>query len=167
MPRKSVEINPVLAERIRERRKGRGLTQKRLAELVGANEQTIRAYERGRTGASHTMVMAIASVLECPVSYLYGESDDLNTPHEDFSMEIPARDDVTITLQREDAENLLRLLGKLNFYRIGAALSDNPALQECDVTQTTKSVARAYKAFDDVVGLKWQAVKDEKEEETK
>lgn len=76
-------------------------------------------------------------------------------------------DMVTITLQREDAENLLRLLGYLNYYRVGAALSDNPATREGDVVLTTKSVNRAYKAFDDVVGLKWQAVKDEKEEETK
>ena len=53
-------------------------------------------------------------------------------------------ENVTLELPREDAENLLRLLGNTNYYRVGAALSGAADLPEEDVRRVTNTVNHVY-----------------------
>lgn len=56
-----------IAQRIKNRRKELGLTQKRLGELCGMPDSAIRKYESGRiTPKLHTL-KRIANALEVPI----------------------------------------------------------------------------------------------------
>lgn len=68
--------------RIREARKRRGLTMKKLGELVGASEASISQYETGKHEPDNETIVKIADALCVTVDYLLGrddipESDDL------------------------------------------------------------------------------------------
>ncbi len=64
------EIDHDTAARIKARRKEQGITQERLAELLGRCEQTIRLYENGRLGVPPTMLEAMAVELDTTAEYL-------------------------------------------------------------------------------------------------
>ncbi|GAA3707401.1 hypothetical protein GCM10022377_21450 [Zhihengliuella alba] len=49
-----------IGDRIRRARKGYGLTQRDLAELIGASERTVREVERGTGGQALRIVVAAA-----------------------------------------------------------------------------------------------------------
>lgn len=51
-------------ELIREQRRFKGLTQKRLAEAIGASEPSIRLYELGKRTPSEDILAKIAKALE-------------------------------------------------------------------------------------------------------
>lgn len=71
---KDVEPHPVdrhVGERLRLRRALMGMSQERLAELVGVTFQQIQKYERGvnRIGASR--LFEIAKILDVPVTWFF------------------------------------------------------------------------------------------------
>jgi len=49
----------------------KGLTQIQLAELIGATNQTISEYERGRVKPSYDNMVKISKALETPVQELF------------------------------------------------------------------------------------------------
>lgn len=51
---------------------------------------------------------------------------------------------LTLELSREDAENLYRLLDKMNYFRVGAAIVDDNHISEDDVQRVLQSVVRVY-----------------------
>lgn len=63
MPRRT-HPEPTIAERLRDARKGAGVTQARLADLVGATQQWIYQVETGRRPASLETVRSIALALD-------------------------------------------------------------------------------------------------------
>lgn len=75
MAKKKIPINPVVSEMIRICRKVNKLTQAELAEKVGVTDQTIRKYESGRYGIPKSMISCLADKLDCPVEFLYGETN--------------------------------------------------------------------------------------------
>ncbi|WP_309081549.1 helix-turn-helix domain-containing protein [Zhihengliuella sp.] len=52
-----------IGDRIRHARKGYGLTQRDLAELIGASERTVREIERGTGGQALRIVVAAANAV--------------------------------------------------------------------------------------------------------
>jgi transcriptional regulator with XRE-family HTH domain len=52
-----------LGERIRERRKGRDISQERLAELADIHENHVRRIERGEANPSFLVLLRIARAL--------------------------------------------------------------------------------------------------------
>lgn len=60
-----------IGERIREERKKQGLTQKRLGELCGIAEPTIRKYELGKLNPKYQTLQKIAGALNISISAFF------------------------------------------------------------------------------------------------
>ena len=64
-------------ENLREARKEAGLTQKRLAELLGISQQSYSDYENNRTFPDESTLIKLANALNVSVDYLLGRTDEL------------------------------------------------------------------------------------------
>ena len=67
-----------LGARIRQRRKGLGISQTGLADAIGLTFQQIQKYERGFNRVSFSRLVDIAHALDCRVVELIGDLDDAN-----------------------------------------------------------------------------------------
>ena len=63
-----------IGERIREERKKQGLTQKRLGELCGIAEPTIRKYELGKLNPKYQTLQKIAGALNISISAFFPDA---------------------------------------------------------------------------------------------
>lgn len=61
--------------RLRELRKLRGLTQKELAEAIGASERGIQNYEISSRKPTYDVLLALANYFDVSVDYLMGRTD--------------------------------------------------------------------------------------------
>ncbi|ACA81917.1 helix-turn-helix domain-containing protein [Leuconostoc citreum] len=72
----------ITADRIKELRKQKQLTQQGLADKIEASRDTITKYENGRRIPKLAMISLIADVLDTTVDYLQGKTDNaLKTSH--------------------------------------------------------------------------------------
>ncbi|GDZ83603.1 hypothetical protein LCIT_08450 [Leuconostoc citreum] len=72
----------ITADRIKELRKQKQLTQQGLADKIEASRDTITKYENGRRIPTLAMISLIADVLDTTVDYLQGKTDNaLKTAH--------------------------------------------------------------------------------------
>lgn len=71
----------MFGERLKKAREMRSLRQKDLALMVNVSQQTIAAYEVGRTTPTPDLIGMFASVLHVPVSWLL-EAEETYTPEE-------------------------------------------------------------------------------------
>ncbi|MBZ5995258.1 helix-turn-helix transcriptional regulator [Leuconostoc gelidum subsp. gasicomitatum] len=72
----------VTAERIKEQRKIKKLTQTALAELVNSSRSSIAQIETDKYNVSFAMLSLIADALDTTVDYLQGKTDNaLKTAH--------------------------------------------------------------------------------------
>lgn len=69
-----------IGERIRQKRKEKGLTQIELAVAVKVSSQVISNWERGYTDPSHDDVARLADVLNCSTEFLHGRDIKKNLP---------------------------------------------------------------------------------------
>ncbi|MEV7358226.1 helix-turn-helix transcriptional regulator [Kitasatospora sp. NPDC091276] len=60
-----------VGERIRHLRRARGMSQERLAELIGRDRQSIRHYEHGMTSVGLDDLAAIARAFDVPTWRLF------------------------------------------------------------------------------------------------
>ncbi|MFC4077113.1 helix-turn-helix domain-containing protein [Salinithrix halophila] len=65
----------MLSERLRSARKGKRMSQKRLAEQCNTTTGTISNYENGYSTPSNDMLTRLADVLDVSVDYLLGRTD--------------------------------------------------------------------------------------------
>jgi len=65
-----------IGEKIRIVREEKKMTQKKIGELAGIDESTIRKYESGRLNPKLVTIQKIAAALDCSVDYLLGNIDD-------------------------------------------------------------------------------------------
>ncbi|WP_312693928.1 helix-turn-helix domain-containing protein [Leuconostoc pseudomesenteroides] len=71
----------ITANRIKELRKQKKLTQSELAEKINASRMAIANYETDRNNPSYAMLSLIADALDTTVEYLQGKTDNpLKTP---------------------------------------------------------------------------------------
>ena len=66
-------MNEIIAQRVREARKERGLTQQDLADHLGRTAAAISDLERGKVQVSAGDLYKIAVFLNKPIEYFYGE----------------------------------------------------------------------------------------------
>ncbi len=71
MPETPHPIDVHVGRRLRLRRSLMGLSQEKLAELVGVTFQQIQKYERGTNRIGSSRLYRLAQVLQVPVSYFF------------------------------------------------------------------------------------------------
>src|SRR5271169_4277288 len=85
-------IDDHVGARIRERRVMLGLTQQKLAEMIGVTYQQAHKYERGVNRVSAGRLYEIARILNAPIAYFYegiGDDKPLTVPtHQRMLLEI-------------------------------------------------------------------------------
>ena len=72
------------ANRIRELRVRKGLTQQQLAEKLNLTASSLGHYENGRRVVDYILAKRIAEVLETDDEYLMGLTDEEQKPQDDF-----------------------------------------------------------------------------------
>lgn len=72
-----------IGEKVRLLRKHAGMTQERLAELVGVSFQQIQKYENGSTKLNTDKLQQVASALKVPASAFFGEDTYEKSPLSD------------------------------------------------------------------------------------
>lgn len=81
-----------VANRVRERREGRSLSQIALAERTGLTRQSIGAIEAGRATPSVDVALRIATALDCLVEDLFGEARQADAiAAESYETPVPGR----------------------------------------------------------------------------
>ncbi len=70
-------IDQRVAMRIRERRRRLGITQQRLAAMIGVAFQQAHKYERGLSRVSAGRLYHIATVLDAPIAYFFSAGEDV------------------------------------------------------------------------------------------
>lgn len=66
----------ITADRIKELRKQKKLTQQGLADLIESSRDTIANYENDRNKSTFAMLSLIADALDTSVDYLQGKTDN-------------------------------------------------------------------------------------------
>lgn len=75
--RQKKEIDPKIGERVRTAREVAGLTQERLADMVGVSVQYLSDFERGVVGTSLNTLIRLCEVLLVSSDYLlFGRQED-------------------------------------------------------------------------------------------
>lgn len=69
----------MLAERIRELRQKKNLTQKDIADKLIISHQTVGSWERGRTEPSSDALKELATIFDVSIDYLLGNESSLDT----------------------------------------------------------------------------------------
>ena len=69
---------PSFADRLKELRKSKGITQKQTAESVGMSERNYIDLEQGKFKPSHDNLLKLADFFDISLDYLTGRSDNPN-----------------------------------------------------------------------------------------
>lgn len=77
----------ILSERIKEKRKERGFTQKDLAEKLYISIDTIKSWESGRRRPDYTNMRLLCMVLRTSEEYLCGGKDYINEWLNNYDLE--------------------------------------------------------------------------------
>jgi transcriptional regulator with XRE-family HTH domain len=72
-----------IGEKVRLLRKHAGLTQEKLAELVGVSFQQIQKYENGSTKLNTDKLQQVANALKVPASVFFGDDTYEKSPLSD------------------------------------------------------------------------------------
>lgn len=77
---KNTDKRKLIGKRIEERRKQLSFSQGYLADQLGVNQSTITRYEKGTADNEKLLVLnALSSILHVSVSWLIGETDDMES----------------------------------------------------------------------------------------
>lgn len=94
-------------ERIRELRRKKELSMKRLGELIGVAESTIHHYEKGKRQPDYETLKKIADVFNVSVDYLLGREENELKPSQPNSKWIPVLGKVAAGIPIEAIEDIL------------------------------------------------------------
>lgn len=115
-------------DRLRKARKDKGLTQKQLADLIGAKHNSISDWENNKNRPDPDTIEYICSALEIPVSRLFSESVQNKKSPE--LTEVSPRDD-------KNKQELLQIYdglnadGQTNMMTYAQFLSEQPQYKKC------------------------------------
>ncbi|MDN2450218.1 helix-turn-helix domain-containing protein [Leuconostoc sp. UCMA20149] len=99
----------ITANRIKELRKQKKLTQSELAEKINASRMAIANYETDRNNPSYAMLSLIADALDTTVEYLQGKTD---RPTKTIDSKVNTRDDSKKHVELSDDELIMSFEGK-------------------------------------------------------
>lgn len=128
-PRSLSAVDRHLGERLRARRTAIGMSQERLAQLVGAASQQVQKYERGENRIPASRLSVIAAALQTDALFFYcGLVSSSPSPTEEAS-DVP----------------LLRALATREGRELAALLlaTENPRLRE-SIAALVRAVAASY-----------------------
>lgn len=94
--------------RVRQRRRGLGMTQDALAEFLGLTFQQVQKYERGANRISASKLQTIASALNVPVAFFFEGLPGQPASPEPQTAADPANDFFALP----DAQDFLEVLPK-------------------------------------------------------
>ena len=77
----------MFGERLKELRTEKNLTQKQLADKLVISKNSICEYEKGRSEPSIETLIKIADILDCPIDFLVGRTNEFDAVKYDFSFE--------------------------------------------------------------------------------
>lgn len=115
----------VFAQRLTETRKKAGLSQSRLAELVGLSRQTFVRWEGGDTSPDIDDVKEVAIALNTSVAYLIGETNDPAPANVYFNEKIEPTDNLRLKITRDDKEYTEAELAEKPVSRVANGLKSN------------------------------------------
>lgn len=99
----------VTAERIKEQRKLKKLTQTELAELVNSSRSSIAQIETDKYNVSFAMLSLIADALDTTVEYLQGKTD---SPTKTIDSNVNTGDENKKHVELSDDELIMSFEGK-------------------------------------------------------
>lgn len=70
------DLDVLIGAKIRAARIAKGMSQEKLGEHIGLTFQQIQKYERGKNRISAGRLDQMAQVLDCPLLWLFGKTDD-------------------------------------------------------------------------------------------
>lgn len=73
--RSPTNLDAIIGERIKQGRLLRGLSQEDLAERLGVTFQQLQKYEKSTNRVAASRLYAIATALELPLAYFFGDMD--------------------------------------------------------------------------------------------
>lgn len=114
-----------IGERIKAARKSAGLTQKALAEKIGAATGTIQQYELGKRQPRIERLQAIAAALNVDPYSLYSFDQASDTISDEINEGIQYKTQITEIMEKVTVEGLR--IGK----EIFEAIAGNPKYQMC------------------------------------
>lgn len=100
----------IIATRIREARKMAGLSQTRVADMLGFQRPTISEIEAGKRKVSAEEIAQFAEIFDVETSWLLGEGEDKVDLH-DSKLQLAARE--LKKLKKDDLDRLLTLLASI------------------------------------------------------
>jgi len=80
-------VTMIIAEKLREMRTSKGITQHQLADIAGVELITYGRYERGERIPPSDVLSKIADGLSCTTDYLLGRTDEPNLVHFDTGVD--------------------------------------------------------------------------------
>ncbi|MGB2577780.1 helix-turn-helix domain-containing protein [Leuconostoc mesenteroides subsp. dextranicum] len=99
----------VTAERIKDQRKLKKLTQTELAELVNSSRSSIAQIETDKYNVSYAMLSLIADALDTTVDYLQGKTDN---PTKTIDSNVNTGDENKKHVELSDNELIMSFEGK-------------------------------------------------------
>lgn len=99
----------VTADRIKELRKQKKLTQQGLADKIEASRDTITKYENARSTPTLAMLSLIADALDTTVEYLQGKTDN---PTQTIDSNVNTGDENKKHVELSDDELIMSFEGK-------------------------------------------------------
>lgn len=112
----------IIAQAMRELRKGKGISQKEAAGEIGISQATYSAYERGRNEPPAEILVRLSYLFDCPVDILvqrdrlYRTAGDALKQAAQLRAEIAELEKALVESDNENetAKTMLELLSKLN-----------------------------------------------------
>lgn len=137
--RNRVLLNGGMINRIRELRNGRGWSQQKLGDKIGASGQHVGLLEKDERGLNLDWLRKISSAFELPVSSIIGE----NAPEQAATRCAMAVMDITISRKNARLTSDLRAALFLKLYELAAReqeLSGTPSISALAAEDALKSL---------------------------
>ena len=152
-----------IPKRLKEARKAKGLSQKKLGILAGIDESGASArmnqYEKGYNTPPYSLVQKIAQVLEVPTCYFYAEDEDIaeliikqgvSSSTEAKKPEVDHQIEERVQNRRSELNEAIALLKKADLYAeaLTSALEEKfPNLSAEDIPEIVKAIRNSEKGY--------------------
>lgn len=110
----------MISEKIKQERERIGISQKRLAELLNVDMQTVWRWENGSRSPRDKMKQKLADIFGVTVSYLMSDDSDINTAQRELPVTQPREKRIISPAHNELPPNVKKIRGKT--YMDGVAL---------------------------------------------